>query len=210
MITNHLAPSFKKIHSNHKILDEWCINHKSKKIFLCISKCASRSMVDCLSKLPDYMIIEDPKITKEDILSFKDYKFYAIVRDPKKRYISGLNFFISHFSKGKMTETNKKQIENFLKSEKFIFDEHTLPQSFLLKKVTKYYEIELIRMERSLNKKLSISLGEKIVIPKLNSHKDNKINYVSFCNRMYEKYCLNNINFFKIYEKDYQLYERGY
>lgn len=210
MILDHLSPSFKKIHLNHKILDEWCINHSNKKIFLCTTKCASRSMIECLSKVDDYKIVEDPEVTLEDILSFKDYQFYAIVRNPKNRYISGLNFFINYFSKGSVTEKNKNQIETLLSKEYFIFDEHTLPQSFLLSKVTKHYNINLIKLEGDLDKKISESLDINVTIPIINSYKSEKTNFIEFCNEMYEKYCFNNINFTNLYKKDYNLYNRGY
>jgi hypothetical protein len=201
--SNHLAPSFTKINSSkiyNMYLDEWCIDKKKNIIFLCITKCASTSLKKCLEQIEYEITIYDR--LESDIAKYKNVQFYSIIREPESRYISGLNFFINRYFQG----NNLNLIEQNLNKEKFIFDEHTLCQHYFLDKIIKHHNVNLIRLDKNINEKISDILGVNVSLPRLNSLDEQKNNYTEFCKDMYKKYCVNNENYLNLYDKDYSLY----
>lgn len=181
-------------------LDEWCIDKKKNIIFLCITKCASTSLKKCLEQIEYEITIYDR--LESDIVKYKNVQFYSIIREPESRYISGLNFFINRYFQG----NNLNLIEQNLNKEKFIFDEHTLCQHYFLDKIIKHHNVNLIRLDKNINEKISDILGVNVSLPRLNSLDEQKNNYTEFCKDMYKKYCVNNENYLNLYDKDYSLY----
>jgi hypothetical protein len=100
------------------------LNKKNKIIFMHIDKCASFSMSRILKDNNfcdlSFRVKNINKIKQYFIKN--NYNFYSIIRNPKDRYISGLQEFI------KIYNPPVEFIIHNLKNNIFIFDEHTSPQ----------------------------------------------------------------------------------
>lgn len=201
----HFSPSFGKLvggAKNYKIIyDEWMISPDRSKIFICIPKCATKSTVSLLKKSFNYLHVEST-IHESDITNYTydNSQFYAIVRDPVKRYVSGITQFLTFHN-----ETNIEILERLFKNKKFIFDEHTLPQKFYLENVLKNYQVKFIKLDSCIDEKLSNVLNCTVELPKLNKSKDASISHIA--NSLYEKFCVNDKEFYNLYHEDFELYK---
>jgi hypothetical protein len=204
-IESYYAPSFYMLHTDKKFYSDWCVNNKLKIIFITINKCASTSLKEYLS-YKKFDIIDSNIIDYNYIICkmLNSFNFYSVIRNPKDRYISGLNEFMCS------TKSNcdkKKFVENNIKNNKFIFDEHLLPQELSLHKVLKYNKkLILLKMDDSLSKKIPQILNDNSLMPTIDPYKDRKIMNLNFCIEMYEQYCKKNIKFCELYKKDFELY----
>jgi hypothetical protein len=174
------------------------IKRKSKTIFMHIDKCASSTMSNVLKNNNfcdmSFRVKNVNKIRKFFIKN--NYKFYAIIREPKDRYISGLQEFIKRYN------PPKEFIVFNLKNNKFIFDEHTSPQHcflFLCEDNCNY-----LKLDENISEKISNIIGLNIKLPVKNSSQKNIKN---ICKELFEKYCEQNIKFYELYNKDFELYD---
>ena len=62
-------------------------------------------------------------------------------------------------------------------------------------------------MNCDLSNKISNIISDKNFLPIINSHKDKKLCNIDFCRKMHEKYCRENVEFYQLYKKDFQLYD---
>ncbi len=204
-IESYYAPSFYMLHPDKKFYSDWCVNNKLKIIFITINKCASTSLKEYLS-YKKFDIIDSNIIDYNYIICkmLNSFNFYSVIRNPKDRYISGLNEFMCS------TRSNcdkQKFVENNIKNNKFIFDEHLLPQDLSLHKILKYNKkLILLKMDNSLSKKIPQILNDNSLMPTIDPYKDRKIMNLNFCIEMYEQYCKKNIEFCELYKKDFELY----
>lgn len=173
------------------------LRRKNKTILMHIDKCASSSIRYALitNGFCDMSLrIKNVDKTKEYFIK-NNYNFYAIIREPKKRYISGLQEFI------KIHNPSIEYIISNLKNNKFIFDEHTSPQHcflFLCEKGCNY-----LKLDEKLASKVSNIFGKTLDISRKNiSHENIK----NDCEKIFEKYCKKNSEFYKLYENDFELY----
>ena len=166
-----------------------------------IDKCASSSISDfCIHS--DYFHdmsfrIYDVKLLNKFVKS-NNYFFLSIIRNPVDRYISGLQEFIRRYN------IPDKFIEESLKSNKFIFDEHTSPQYIFLKHC--HHNLKSIKLDKHLSKKLSSILGYDVNLPKLN---DSDIYLKIKSTNLFEKYLKDNEKFYDVYKKDFELFEKA-
>lgn len=182
-----------------KYYKEWSVNFEKKICIITINKCAGSSIRNCLFDYGFSVGLIDYNFLQNYLKMLDGFKFYAFVRDPNERYISGLTEFLFLYYK----KYGEKYIEENLQNNKFIFDHHTVPQSENIIDGT-----EIIKLDSNLSNNISNIIGEDIIIPKLNTATD-KINFsmqINFCAIMFEKYCLNNQVYMDLYSKDFQLY----
>lgn len=190
------------------------VSFEKKLVYLPISKCAFSSIGEYLSTRSDFTPIDDDiaiaefhnKYVTETV---ENYNFFTVIREPKSRWISGLNeFLIVH--KGHMSKL-KIYIEKELKNNKFIFDLHTLPQIECLSyeiNLTLISNIIFLKLDENLNQKISSLLGEDVKLNHSNaaSSDPNKRNNLNFCREMFETYCEKNPKYYQTYEFDYRLF----
>jgi len=190
------------------------VSFEKKLVYLLISKCASSSIGEYLSTRKDFTPIGDDiaiaqfhdKYPNERV---ENYNFFTVIRDPKSRWISGLNEFLM-VHKGHVSKL-KIYIEKELKNNKFIFDLHTLPQIDCLSYVIDLpliSNIIFLKLGENLNQKISSLLGEDIKLNYSNaaSSDSNKRNNLNFCREMFETHCEKNPKYYQTYEFDYRLF----
>jgi hypothetical protein len=191
------------------------VSIKKKLIYLRIDKCASSSIVEYFSTRSDFIPIHEDSIStrfpyEQDIEKIKNYNIFTVIRDPKSRWISGLNQLISCVYKGPISKL-EIYIEQELSKNKFFFDTHTLPQiNCLPSKIDSSFisNLILLRLDKNLNQKISSLLGEDVQIKHKNrtSTDPNKKNNLNFCKKMFETYCEKNPKYYRAYEFDYRLF----
>ena len=193
---------------------EGCFLYRKKKIvFMNIDKCASTSFKDALREADfcDMSLKARKKYYRQgnlepakdtDILKLKnyfllnDYKFYAIIRDPKSRYISGLQEFVTRYN------LPKEYVVKNLKDNKFIFDEHTAPQHCFLFLCSN--NLNYLKLDNQIADKVSNLFERQLKV----EHRNPSIPRVKDeCKKLFNQYCLNNENFHTLYKKDFRLYE---
>jgi len=206
-LTEHKKEIEKKYNTNIINPFKGCyINSASKLIYMHIDKCASTSISTTLSE--KYFIACDIFKDKEELLLqnliSKDYKFFAVIRDPYSRWISGLSEFITRF---KATE---KYIISQVSNHKYIFDEHTIPQHCSLEICYKNnIEINYLRLDNRLEEKINdlIDGPDKISLNKL--RKSNPLIKLK-CQNIFEKYIKPNPDEFNnLYKVDFDLYSKS-
>ncbi len=204
-ITNYFASSAFKL-NNYK--GEWCVNEKEKIIFITINKCAGTSIRKYL-KDHKYKIRSHLLFTTEHIKKLLDdqYIFYSVIRNPRDRYISGLNHFMFLFLND-YYQGSLNFIKRNLSNNKFIFDEHTLPQYTNFNSVLEIGGVvNLIKMDNNLSKNIQSIVKSNIELSVINSSKEKgSKNYNNFCFQMYELYCDKNVSFNNLYKKDHNLF----
>ena len=181
---------------------------EKKLIYLRISKCASSSLVEGLTREGDF----NPIYEIENFLYYKNnYKSFAVIRDPKSRWISGLNELMTRIIKD--VKKSKDYIQYELKENRFIFDGHTVPQIRFLhcNKYVNFNNLEIIRLNKNLNQKISKLIDKNIQLKFINStyhggSNVDKMKNLNFCKEMFESYCEKNSKYYDTYEFDYRLY----
>lgn len=191
---------------------------EEKIIYIPIGKNASTSISNSLNFTPlqfslpprciDLRYLDIPEKYKSG------YKFFTIIRDPKKRWISGINEFLyspSHegvdFEEG---HHDKFLME--LKNNKFIFDFHTIPQlswvSFCFKN---NLDITFLNLDEKLDAKISNVLQRSVTISNHNKMQDYacKVKTYDFCCDIFTRYCMENKNFLNLYKMDLYLYNNS-
>jgi hypothetical protein len=138
------------------------INHDKKLIYISIDKCASSLLKEYFENVENFVKSNSSKKL------FFGYKYFAIIRNPKERWISGLNQYIFnemkiyrkkfHHDNMEFFETGDREdyfnkFDNYLEEKmqlvfeyitikllnnKFIFDSHTKPQSYSIKNFVGY------------------------------------------------------------------------
>jgi hypothetical protein len=175
-----------------------------------MDKCGGSSLVEYFKLKPDFKI-HTGDFTEEFIkkLINNNYKFYAVIRSPDDRYITALNEFMYVYLK-KFYRNSLYFIEKHLAENKFIFDDHTIPLSHRLQDLISYgADLNLIKFDKNLSSKIPQVINENDLLPTIHAtnNKPFNENYYNFCTKMFEKYCVNNTQFFTLYKNDYNLYE---
>jgi hypothetical protein len=147
-----------------------------------------------------------------------EYKFFIITRDPKERWISGINEFLNIYCHegvdfdGNIKGSRSKFL-NELKNNKFIFDFHTMPQLTFISFCFRYnIDITFLKLDQNLNEKISNILKRKVLITHDNPTQKFKFklkNY-KFCYDILTKYCMKNKNFLDLYKMDFYLYDNSF
>jgi len=193
--------------------DAFYVSEKYKIVYIPISKNASTSLKNLIDFEPVYQI---PKVQSQFDLEIpekykKDYRVLIVTRHPKDRWVSGFNQFLSDVGIY-LASKESKDILLELKSNKFIFDGHTLPQfsfidyCFQPSKIN--FDIHLIKMDEYFNKKLSDFIGCDISLSKKNLMEREylKIKNHEICYKIFNDYCLRQKKFVGVYNQDYVLY----
>lgn len=193
--------------------DAFYVSEKYKILYIPISKNASTSLKTLIDFEPVYQI---PKVQGQfDLEIFeeykKEYKVLVVTRHPKDRWVSGFNQFLSDVGIY-LTSKESRDILLELKSGKFIFDGHTLPQfsfidyCFQPSKIN--FNIHLIKMDECFDKKLSDFVGCNISVNKKNlmEREHLKIKNHEICYKIFSDYCLRQKKFIEVYNQDYLLY----
>ena len=190
-----------------------------KIIYVPIYKNASTSIKNSLNLEPVYIKPKKEEIFDVDIpKQYRDYKFFAIIRDPKSRWISGINEFINIYQDlgvdfdGEVKGSRKKFLLE-LKNNKFIFDGHTRPQLSSIDFCFKYdIDLTLIRMDERMEEKISDFMNMQIKLRHDNPIEKYKFkleNY-NFCYQILNRYCMKNKSFLELYEMDFYLYNNSF
>lgn len=176
---------------------EWCINYDKKIVFITINKNAGTTLREFLPKY-GFEIVEKPFIDK-----VIDYSFFAIIRDPVDRWISGVNEYICY--NGKEVSESKQFVKSELSNNNFYFDQHTRPQ---YKSLTMIEEYNLIKLDDNLSGKINNVINDNVDFEVINTVYDRGVdNHHTFCVKMFNVYCKGNDEFYKLYQKDFELYE---
>lgn len=177
------------------------LRRKGKIIFMHIDKCASSSVSSILrnNKFCD-MFFRTRNVNELKYYFIRNnYNFYAIIREPIDRYISGIQEFI------KIYNPPKEFIVFSLQNNKFIFDEHTSPQHcflFLCENNCNY-----LKLDENISEKISNIIDINIKLPVENASQKNIKNN---CKELFEKYCEKNPKFYQLYKKDFELYDNAF
>lgn len=223
-LSNHFSQSFFQLHPEGKYLSEWVINFESKIVFITINKCAGSTIRHFLRFEKKFEVFNNNEIEDKDIVYLIDnhFTFYSVIRDPNDRYVSGLQHFL-HFINNNTNEYKYRLhkfmssvkrngdlyniIEENIKNNEFIFDEHLLPQSESLKELFKFTQkINFIRFDNNLSKKISSIIKDESIMPKSNTSDEKEPEIIIFSKMMYDLYCKNNKKFQELYKKDYEFY----
>lgn len=193
--------------------DAFYISKKYKILYIPISKNASTSLKNLIDFEPVYQL---PKVQSQFDIEIpeeykKEYKIMVITRHPKDRWISGFNQFLSEVGIY-LDSRDSKDILLELKSNKFIFDGHTLPQfsfiDYCFQPSLDNFDINLIKMDDLFEKKLSDFIGCDIKLMKKNLMEKEylKIKNYEFCYKIFTDFCLRQKKFLDVYSQDYLLY----
>ena len=129
------------------LFNGWYLNQKEKLVYVHIDKCASTSISKALS---EKNFLEISKIDITPLLTNSNYRFFAVLRDPYSRWISGLCEFMTRFN---ITE---KYIIEQLNDKKFIFDMHTAAQHIFLEKFNGLTSnITYLKLDNSIESKIN-------------------------------------------------------
>lgn len=191
---------------------------EEKIIYIPISKNASTSITNSLNFRPITTFVPPNSKFYVDYIDIPEkyrngYKFLVVTRDPKKRWISGINEFLnerSDFDEDDIRSYDKFIVE--LKNNKFIFDCHTRPQFSWINFCFKYdLDITFLRLDENLNEKISNVLGREVIINHYNPIEkyESKIKIYNFCYNILTKYCMKNKNFLDLHEMDFYLYNNS-
>jgi hypothetical protein len=193
---------------------------KRKLVYMHIDKCGSTSITTAFNyhkkeflKMDD---MEDPENLAKHLVK-EDNLFFTVVRDPKSRWISGLNEFMCRF------KPPIDYVIDQIKNNKYVFDEHTAPQHIFLRLVLENGgNIKFLKLDSTLSSKVNGVLLETITdkeqryhyndldIPHLRMSKYFIPNYTSICKKIYATYIEENSEKFdELYKLDYELYEKG-
>jgi hypothetical protein len=195
-----------------------------KVIYIPISKNASTSVLNSLNFTPVNTCAKNGSTIYSGIdwldipQKYKNgYKFFIITRDPKERWISGINEFLNiyhhegvDFNGGKKGSYSKFLTE--LKNNKFIFDCHTRPQVSWINFCFQYdFDMTFLKLDENLNDKISSFLKRPVTMTHDNPTKKYKYklkNY-KFCYDVLTEYCMKNKNFLDLHEMDFYLYDNS-
>ena len=183
------------------LFNGWYLNQKEKLVYVHIDKCASTSISKALS---EKNFLEISKIDITPLLTNSNYRFFAVLRDPYSRWISGLCEFMTRFN---ITE---KYIIEQLNDKKFIFDMHTAPQHIFLEKFNGLTSnITYLKLDNSIESKINnMIFGSDKILLGYERKSDPMIKLLS--HKLFEKYLRININDFnKLYCEDFILYRRA-
>lgn len=209
-----------EIHKEGFVNCYWAKDYKL--VYMHVDKCGSTSVTTAFNLYCSHFIPLDklPRAKNPDFLSQyfveSDHTFFAITRDPAKRWISGLNEFMCRYRPP--VEWVVKQIKN----KKYIYDEHTAPQKVFLRLCFEHSgNLKLIKLDGDLTEKVNRFIKENIQdenqkekyepfkIPHLRDSKYFYPNYTSICTYLYENFVFDCEEFKNLYAEDYKLYESG-
>jgi len=196
--------------------DAFYVSERYKLLYLPISKNASTSVKKSLDFEPIYQV---PKTGSQFDLQIPEeykhgYKIVVLIRHPKDRWISGLNEFLSEYGFDLRNPSSREVILE-LKSKKFIFDGHTLPQfsfiDFCFAPSEEDLNLYLINLDGDIDKKISNLCGESVKLNYKNSmNRDQlKVDNYELCYKIFNDYCLKQKKFLDLYKQDYCLYKNS-
>lgn len=202
---------------NVQEFDAFYVSEKYKILYIPISKNASTSLKKSLDFYPVYQV---PKLNSLFDLNLPtkykvEYKIIVIIREPKERWISGFNEFLSHHSIFLLDKDSRKEVISELKNKKYIFDGHTLPQfsfiDYCFQPSEIDFDLHLIKMDKNIEDKLSSIIGSKVTIEYRNHAIEDtlKIENYKYCEKILNQYCLKDKNFIDLYNQDLLLYNQS-
>jgi hypothetical protein len=208
---------------NNCFLDE-----KNKLIYMHIDKCASTSISTALrsSYFTDLTFLKDSVGTAKYFVTH-NYTFFAVIRDPADRWVSGLNEFI------KRTKPPKGYVVSQLEKNRFVFDEHTAPQHLFLRLCMENNgTIKYLKLDDNLSEKVSNLILNSMLkrhdanllsgpelfefenfkgieIPHLRTSDLDLESCKTVCQKLYDTYAKDNSYFKELYQYDYLLYDKA-
>lgn len=207
------------IHKDGFINCYW--DKKRSLVYMHIDKCGSTSITTTLRYYKDQFIKMDDILVEPNAmvkyLVENETLFFAVVRDPISRWISGLNEFMCRF------KPPIQYVIDQVKNNKYVYDEHTAPQHlFLTYPLENNGNFKYLKLDENLSEKINTLLFEtikdkkdcsnytEIKIPHLRKSKLFIPNYTNICKKIYKSYIEENPKQFnKLYEIDFNLYEMG-
>lgn len=183
---------------NVNLYNGWHLNRKEKLVYVHIDKCASTSISKALK---EKNFLDVSKIDITPLIINQNYRFFAVLRDPYSRWISGLCEFMSRF------DIDKNYIIEQLRDKKYIFDMHTAPQHIFLEKFKGLRSnITYLKLDNNIENKINnlISGPDKVTI---GCERKSDLMLKMICETLFEKYVRINITYFnKLYLEDFILY----
>ena len=166
-----------------------------------IDKCGSTSVSSALMlNCPKFISLDKLKSDKDPDYLAKyfvesDHKFFAVTRDPAQRWISGLNEFMCRY------KPPMDWVVNQIKNGKYIFDEHTGPQTaFLRLCLENSGKLELLKLDGDLSAKVNLFMKNNtseykpFPVPHLRDSKYFTPNFKPLCAKIYTEYVLSLIH----------------
>lgn len=202
---NNFKKKNKKIHDRiYPPLNGCFISVTEKLVYMHIDKCASTSISTALEERHffDGKLFENKEKLIEKIIT-DNYTFFAVIRDPYSRWVSGICEFITRF------DVTEDYVISQVKENKYIFDEHTLPQHcFLDICYENKIDIQYIRLDNKLEEKINGLLKtDKIVLNRL---RESDPLLKLKCQNIFEKYVKINLEEFdNLYKNDFVLYSKS-
>lgn len=184
---------------NNKKFNGCYISTKEKLIYIHIDKCASTSISSALKQC---MFISMDNIDENDInnlLHVKKYRSFCVIRDPIKRWISGIGEFMNRY------DGSIDYIIEQVKNKKYIFDLHTAPQHLSIDSYLPKLDNTYLRLDNRLESKINKLLYSSKI--SLDVERESNLITKLTCEKIFEKYVRINLeSFYNLYKKDFVLY----
>lgn len=202
---NNFKKKNRKIHDKiYAPLNGCFISVTEKLVYMHIDKCASTSISTALEERHFFdgkLFQNKEKLIEKTITD--NYTFFAVIRDPYSRWVSGISEFMSRFN------ATENYVISQVMENKYIFDEHTLPQYCFLDICYKNkIDIQYIRLDNKLEEKInSLLKTDKIVLDRL---RESDPLLKLKCQNIFEKYVKINLKEFdNLYKNDFVLYSKS-
>ena len=184
---------------NNKKYNGCYISTTEKLIYIHIDKCASTSISSALKKC---MFISMDNIDENDIdnlLEIKKYRSFCVIRDPIKRWISGVGEFMTRY------DGSTNYIIEQVKNKKYIFDFHTAPQHLSVDDYLPKLDNIYLKLDNKLESKINKLLCSNRIT--LDIERESNLITKLTCEKIFEKYVRINLeDFYNLYRKDFVLY----
>ena len=187
-------------------------SHESKVAFnknhstciILIDRCASTFLQKKLQEAGFHLIINN-EVQKATISSVTTF-----LRNPNDRYLSALKRVSLHLDSWCGPSLAKKILKDSLSSNHFILSDHCCPQHIYLDVFDNIKEIKYLIVENNIQDQLKTYLNIDILDNKKvhtsKSFECLNLDLIKICENLFSKYCLNNKEFYSLYEKDWDLY----
>jgi len=177
-------------------------NHST--CIITIDRCASSFLRKNLKEVGYHFIVNN------DIQKCTISSAATFLRNPSDRYFSALKRVSLHLDYWLGFSLAQKILDDSLKSNRFILSDHCCPQHVYLDVFDNIKEIKYLIVENNIQDQLKTYLNIDILnnkkIHTSESFECSNSDLMKICENLFSKYCLNNKEFYSLYEKDWELY----
>ena len=135
----------------------------------------------------------------DNLLEIKKYRSFCVIRDPIKRWISGVGEFMTRY------DGSTNYIIEQVKNKKYIFDFHTAPQHLSVDVYLPKLDNTYLKLDNKLESKINKLLCSNRIT--LDIERESNLITKLTCEKIFEKYVRINLeDFYNLYRKDFVLY----